>query len=1103
VVFDQDACNPEALASAINEAGYAARVLDAHAEPRHDAEGKGAAAPAQQPQAQAPPQPQQQQPPQKGRPPYPRRGSSLAKLRGSSQLLLSAAELNRCSIKVTGMTCASCVTTVEGSLLAQKGVVDATVNLLLERADVRFDPKLVDVAALSAAVADVGFGATVISADASLHPLALFVRRAAAAAASAKSTSPEAEAEPGLELEVVASDAAVDRIAGAQGELQQAFDRFRHVHNATVRELTSAEAAVAPELSGGVGPLYRVELSYVADQVRPREIVEALAELGFVSRPESAAQRKKQLLMGSKEEHIAYYKRLLAVSAFFSVPVLIITMVLGEVSAVHSALGKRVSGNLTVEALLLWLLVTPVQFGIGRIFFKAAWDGLRHRYANMSLLITIGTLAAYLYGLIDVAEQLGKEEDMHDMGKGAHFFEISSTLITFVVLGRLLESVAKARTSEALSKLIDMQTDRALVVTRGEDGEVREEWVDVELLEVGDRVRVVRGAKVPADGEVEEGESAVDESMITGESMPVVKRRGDKVIGATVNQEGTLLVRLTHVGEQSTLANIMRLIEDAQGGKAPIQQVADRISSVFVPVVVALSLITFVVWLVVAKSGSLPHHWLKEESEFLFAFLFGIAVLVIACPCALGLATPTALMVGTGVAASRGILIKGGEPLETAHRISAFVFDKTGTLTIGKPRVNAVKLLGSKVPLRELCFLLGSAERDSEHVLGKAVRDFAVAQLAAADGAAEAQLVAPSKFEAVTGRGLRARVSEHEVLIGNRAWLQENGVRISAYAHVSMASMEMRGQTVLAVAVDGVLVALLAVADVVRPEAQTVIRALQNKGIQVWMCTGDNRRTAGVVAKGLGITHVRAEVMPADKLSLVRELQAQGHVVAMIGDGINDSPALTQADLGMSVAHGTDIAVEAADIVLMKSDLRDLVIALDVSSATFNRIRWNFLWALGYNVLGIPIAAGVFFPLVRMRLPPEIAALAMALSSVSVVVSSLLLKRYRPPRALIPTPEEARAAVAAAAAAAAHEKAVRDHAHGVAGASADADADLCCGCDECQCCSIPHASEGGESVVSNIETACPCHCERCRCRALQQQNAAAAEAHEERPLLRA
>jgi len=1002
----------------------------------------------------------------------------------------------RMSIK--GMTCASCVAAVERAVRPMNGVEAFTVNLLLENGDVVYNSTAIQIDDILDTINSIGYEAVLTSAP---HPL------------HGRSTRRTVQVQVGGMTCV-----------SCVNTLESAFKDESWILDSHVNLATEIATVTFSSEDKGVRDVLEVvesvgyEATLLDAAASPdADLDPALAQL--------AGPTKVQQMIISKQKTILKYRKQLFLSLAFSVPAFLLAMILPYISSLKPVLHHRVVGDLMLNGLLLWILVTPVQFGFGWQFFVSSYKALRHGSANMAVLVSLGTLSAYTFSLIEIMLAAVRQAD-HANSKmgGEHFFETSSTLITFVLLGKYLESVAKGKTSEALTKLMSLQASTATLLKLGAHGEVVDEReVPANLLKRGDVVKVVRGSKIPADGEVIFGESTVDESMITGESMPVDKQVGDSVIGSTVSQSGLLHVRVVRTGEESTLSHILRLMEDAQTAKAPIQEYADKISGVFVPVVVALSVATFVAWYAAELSGAVPSHWHDGKSDFLFAFLFGIAVLVIACPCALGLATPTAVMVGTGVGAQHGILIKGGEALETAHKVTAFVFDKTGTLTQGKPAVAQVQMVDEhhRYKPHHVLYYAASAELNSEHVLGRAIVDHARAFAAEhARSFTMPPLGQPTDFEAVSGRGLKCNVAEAfmdkaggevTVLIGNRQWMGECGVVMHSQAQSTMADMESNGYTALAVALNGHMAAVFGMLDMPKPESASIVRQLERMGVEVWMCTGDNQRTADIVAQQIGIRHVQAEVLPQGKFELVQQLQARGHVVAMIGDGINDSPALAQADLGVSVGTGTDVAMEAAQIVLIKSDLRDVVTALHLSKVVFGRIRANLGFALGYNVMGIPIAAGLLFPFFKWRLPPEVAALAMALSSVSVVTSSLLLKRYRAP--VVPhvdllSLDEVK-----------KNRAVHINiADGPATATDNDMHDQCCACPECCCSSgaskngyaslknqqeLDSLSEqplksgaGGDCCASKkirivigvgdeemkLETNCHCGCDDCRCR---------------------
>lgn len=607
-------------------------------------------------------------------------------------------------------------------------------------------------------------------------------------------------------------------------------------------------------------------------------------------------------------------------------------------------------------------LATPVQFYIGGPFYIGAFKAVRGRSANMDVLVAMGTSAAYFYSLYETVASIGGS--MHRLEL---YYETSALLITFLLLGKLLEALAKGRSSRAISALIGLQAKTATVIRSGE-----ELVVPVEAVVQGDIVVVKPGERIAVDGVVTEGSSSVDEAMLTGESIPVLKVEGDSVIGATVNGTGMLRVRATKVGKDTVLAQIIRIVEEAQGSKAPIQRIADVISSVFVPIVIGLAVITFLVWLFFIEPGELGT-----------ALRVAIAVLVIACPCALGLATPTSIMAGSGRAAELGILFKGGEHLERTHRIDAVLLDKTGTVTEGKPALTSYVVEAAfEASQSALLSWIRTAESSSEHPLAGAIVSGLGEQgiPIAADGA--------ERFRAVPGYGIEAFVDGRAVIIGTRRYLAMHQVEVGASALAEVSKLEDSGQTVVLAAVDGIYAASLAVADTVKPTSRAAVASLKQLGLKVMLITGDNAATAHAIAKQAGIDHVLAEVLPEGKADQVKALQQQGMKVAMVGDGINDAPALATADVGMAMGTGTDVAMEAADITLMRGDLSSIAEAFAISRMTMVNIKQNLFWALAYNAIGIPIAAAGL-------LAPWVAGAAMALSSVSVVLSSLRLQRFQ------------------------------------------------------------------------------------------------------------
>lgn len=609
---------------------------------------------------------------------------------------------------------------------------------------------------------------------------------------------------------------------------------------------------------------------------------------------------------------------------------------------------------------ILLALATPVQFIVGWQFYVGAYKALLNRRANMDTLIAIGTSSAYIYSLLATV--------LPGVFGSDTYFDTAALIISIILLGRYFESRAKGRTSEAIKRLMGLRPKTAHIVLDGKEVET-----PIEEVEVGHILAVRPGEKIPVDGIVIEGASAVDESMLTGESMPVDKKEGDQVTGATINKNGFLKFRATKVGKDTVLAQIVKLVEQAQGSKAPIQRLADSVAAVFVPVVISIAVLAFLAWYFIG------------DKSFVSALTAFISVLVIACPCALGLATPTAIMVGTGKGAQNGILIKSAEALERAYRVKTVVFDKTGTVTKGKPAVTDIIAVNG-FSRNEVLRLAALAEKGSEHPVGEAIVDTARKD--------NLELADPESFEAFGGRGILARVSGTEVLLGNRTLMSENGVENDSLEEKTR-ELENEGKTVMFMSVNRELAGLIAVSDTPRENATEAINQLHQMGIETVMITGDNRRTAEAIARRVGIRKVMAEVLPEDKAREIRQLQENGSTVAMVGDGINDAPALAQADIGIALGSGTDVAMESGDIVLVRDDLRDVVEAIKLSRYTIRKVKQNLFWAFFYNCIGIPIAAGVLYPPFELQLNPIIAAAAMGFSSVSVVTNSLLMNRYR------------------------------------------------------------------------------------------------------------
>ena len=711
-----------------------------------------------------------------------------------------------------------------------------------------------------------------------------------------------------------------------------------------------------------------VSIEYLADRIDVSTLCKAIEDFGYMV-ADQARHSEPDAEAGSDEYRMLRRKFWIAV--LLSLPVLVIAMSHGRIELFNASW-------------INWLqfaLTAPVVLYCGSQFYRGAWAAFRHRAADMNTLIAIGTGTAFLYSIAaTMAPQwfAGISPDttngMTDMAAPV-YFEAAAVIISLILLGRMLESRAKGQTSGAIRKLMGMQAKTARIVRDGKEMDI-----EAEQVLIGDIVIVRPGEKIPVDGVITEGSSSVDESMLTGESLPVEKKPGDEAFGATLNKMGLLRLRATKVGKDTALQQIVRLVQDAQGSKAPIARLADVISGIFTPIVLCIAIATFVLWFVVGP----------PDVRFNMALINFVAVLIIACPCALGLATPTAIMVGTGKGAEQGVLIKGGESLETAHRMNTIVLDKTGTITQGKPVLTDVVLNASNPEMDEgaLLYLVASAEKGSEHPLAQAIVEGGSKQ--------GLQLTDPTSFNAIVGKGIEAKVNERGVLLGNIQLMRDRNINIGTY-EASASALAEAGKTPMYVAVDGHFAGIVAVADEVKPDSEAAIRELHRMGIEVLMVTGDNQRTAQAVAKRVGLQGVFAEVLPEGKVDIVKRLQSEKKIVGMVGDGINDAPALAQADIGIAIGTGTDVAIEASDITLIKGDLSGVVHGIALSKATLKTIKQNLFWAFIYNIIGIPVAAGLLYPFTGWLLSPILASAAMSLSSVSVVANSLRLRRFTQP----------------------------------------------------------------------------------------------------------
>jgi Cu+-exporting ATPase len=696
----------------------------------------------------------------------------------------------------------------------------------------------------------------------------------------------------------------------------------------------------------------KAKITYDPAVVSLDKIKAAINEEGYPTVEEASIDAGKQ----AREKVIRDLRNRFIISLIFCIPLLL--YMFSFIFPLHKFLEENM-------ALIQFLLATPVMFA-GSIFFsRGLFAFMKMRVANMDTLVALGVGAAYIYSVIvSIFIWMGRPVLGHNL-----YYETAAFLITFILLGKWFEAIAKGRTSDAIRKLIGLRPKTAVVLRDSKE-------IEVSLDEVvtGDIVIVKPGQKIPVDGVVVDGNSSVDESMVTGESIPVEKKAGDKVIGATINKTGSFKFKATKVGSETLLAQIIKIVEEAQGSKAPIQDLADIIAAYFVPVVVALAIISMIAWLLAGQT-------------FVFALSIFITVLVISCPCALGLATPITVMVGAGMGAQNGILIKNAKALQISEKINTVVFDKTGTLTKGKPEVTDIVAIDrSPSAEKELLLNAAVAERRSQHPLAEAIINKTRSQ--------KIDIPDPESFNSIPGKGVEIKFRGSQILLGNRKLMAERNIDISAVSS-KHAELEDQGKTIMLASVNGKVAGLIAVADTLKGNSRAAIEMLHRMGKKVMMITGDNARTAKAIGKLSGVDNIISEVLPADKAGQIKKLQEQGSVVAMVGDGINDAPALAQADIGIAIGSGTDVAIESADIVLIKDDLRDVVMAIDLSSYTMRKIKQGLFWAFIYNIIGIPVAAGLLYPFTGFLLNPIIAGTAMAFSSVSVVTNALLMRRYK------------------------------------------------------------------------------------------------------------
>ena len=815
------------------------------------------------------------------------------------------------SYPIEGMTCASCASTVEKTAQNLTGVLEASVNLASEKLNIKVEEDSFDPKELEKQIDATGY--TVV--------MPQYVTKT-------------------FDVEGMTC-------ASCSSTVEKTAAKLNGMERASVN--------LASE---------KMSVTYNPLELSVRDISDAISGSGYKAIPKEEDQvditgpdEKEKM---SKEE---MYKNRAILSAVFTIPLMIISMGPMVGLTLPAIIGHM--QNPTNYALLQLALTLPVVWS-GRSYFEQGFKTLSKGHPNMNSLISLGTAAAFIYSLAATFAIIFLNAELAMM----LYYETSAVILAFHTLGKYLEERSKGRMSEAIQKLMDLAPKTARIVHNGTEQEVA-----IEEVSPGDIIRVRPGEKMPVDGVIIKGRTAVDESMLTGESMPVAKETGDAIIGASMNKNGAIDYRATKVGKDTTLSQIIQLVEEAQGSKAPIAKLADVITGYFVPIVMGLALVSGLVWLIAGQS-------------FLFALTILISVLVIACPCALGLATPTAIMVGTGKGAEHGVLIKSGDALETIHNIDTIVFDKTGTLTEGKPVVTDVVIREQSSFTREtLLQLAASAEKGSEHPLGEAI----VKQAEKDD----VHFKDVSHFEAIPGQGLLAEVEEHTIYFGNKKLMAEQNLAVRELEEKADSLADL-GKTPMYLAVDDTVEGIIAVADTLKENSVETIQALQKQGIEIAMITGDNTRTANAVAKQAGIDRVLSDVLPEDKANEVKKLQAEGKKVAMVGDGINDAPALAQADIGLAIGSGTDVAVESADVVLMRSDIKEVLTAIELSKDTLKNIKQNLFWAFAYNIIGIPIAMGGLYLLGGPLLNPAFAAAAMSFSSVSVLLNALRLKNFKP-----------------------------------------------------------------------------------------------------------
>lgn len=841
---------------------------------------------------------------------------------------------------ISGMTCGSCVHTLETYLKTLKGVLDVSVSLPMQSGQIVFNEGMISTKEILENIQIIGYDGKLLD----LH--------------NQNEVKDENENVNEFKCKLTNTTSTLNFET-----IKQRFAKTNGIINIDINPDTS-----------------ECKIKYYSNVIKIRNVIKEIDQMGVKVLTFSKAQFND---VGSdlRKKEIEDWKRLFFVSLAFGLPLLLLHIVTMVSSSVHHQLNHIIFLNITWNGFLGFIMSSPMQFYVGKKFYVSAFKGMKHCNFGMDFLVTAGTSFAYFYSLILIIYYSATNTKPVEH----YYFETSSTLFMFIIFGKYLESRSKAKTSNAIVELLALQPQEARLLEND-----TETMISIDFIQTDDIVKIVPGEKIPIDGIIETGLTTIDESMLTGESVPVTKSVGSTVYAGTVNIDGSITVRVNTNSSSTLLSQITKFVENAQMSKAPIQNYADKLASIFGPIVFSIAIFTFLIWYILIITNVIPKDWYDDVGKYTFPLLFAISVIVIACPCALGLATPTAVMVGTGVAAKLGVLLKGGESLEAINTVNTIAFDKTGTITEGQFTVIDTVLVKKVYSLDEFYFYLGSAENGSEHPIAKGILKHVKEN--------NIKIQEPMNFSNYPGKGIECEINQNVICVGTEEWMKENNITIPIEILQTIKNYQHEGKTILYCSFNTELFGAVSLLDKVKVDAIETIKNLKLLGYDIYLISGDNQATTDNIGRTCGITNCIAGVKPEDKSSVIKRLQEKDNKnVAFIGDGINDSPAMVQADVGIAMGSGTQIAIEAADIILMKNRLWDVIVSLDVSKTVFRRIKWNFGWAMGYNCLAIPIAAGVLYPLTHVGLPPELAGLCMALSSVSVVTSSLLLTRYKAP----------------------------------------------------------------------------------------------------------